>query len=334
MKASGFRFCRPAGIALILYSLATGVVVSGDRKSISNENEVVDAGGIHEATHESLETRSYHLLPRACTFGPRGTGARPKQILEFAGITFGAGSDAHFDSRSSLLTVRNTPEQFELIEAYIASLTQRGERQVAAIIEFIEVDVRILSDWIFENRLATDGTPLRKMLQNLVREGSARVVETSVINCRSGQRAKTESVSEFIYTSELEQQDLPESVNLMGDGRLQEAAVNVTAMEYRYVGVTTEVDAVIGADEVTLDLSLSPGLVAQGERTIWPNAEVNANSRQEMPGFHHSQIATQVTLLDGHYAFLGTLKTQKSGGDGSENKALAIFVRGDISRLP
>jgi len=235
-----------------------------------------------------------------------------------------------------MLIVRNTPDQLELVEAYLgfpSSIYSESVVNVTTIVEFIEVDARTLSDWIFENRLDSDGTVLRKMVQGLVRDGSARVVETSVIVGRSGQRAKTESVSQAIYTSELEQSELPESVILSSGSDIDESAVMATATEYRNLGITTEVDPVIGADDITLNINLSPSLIANDERTVWPNAEVDANSRQEMPTFYRSQITTQIALSDGHYAFLGTGKPQSPRLEGVDDSVLAIFVRGDISRV-
>ena len=323
-----------------LFYIGVVVVATGEPEG---DNESVDAkvagqstGGAElPETEGELLTNAYRVQP---TF-LKGAGGKlnlrgAKDVLERAGVTFGPGSSAVYQPAESLLIVRNTVDQLELIEAYIDSGCQPGhEKQVTVIVEFIEVDAGTLSDWTFANRLDSDGTPLRTMLQDLVRQGTARVVETSVIICRSGQRAKTESVSHVIYTSELEPPELPESVSLADGSKVAEGAVVVAATEPRNVGITTEVDAVIGADEVTLDISLAPSLIAEGERSVWPNADVDANSRQQMPGFYRSQITTQVTLKDGRYAFLGTGKPRTPSLDRVDDSVFAIFVRGDISRV-
>ncbi len=324
-----------ASLFLVVAGLAVGE--PGDEVAIDEAEIRGQASELPQAKEVQgpLYIHAYQVPP-TFLIGSDGTLnlKGPKNVLESAGVTFGPGASAVYEPTRSVLIVRNTLDQLELVEAYIdTGCNLVAEKQVTAIVEFIEVDARTLSDWTFENRLDTDGTPLRKMLQALVREGEARVVETSVIICRSGQRARTESVSEVTYTSELEQRELPESVSLSAGSEAEEGAVIGAATEYRNVGITTEVDAVIGADEITIDLNLAPSLIAVGEPTVWPNAEVDANSRQEMPSFYRSKITTQVTLKDGRYAFLGTSKPLTPSLEGVDHSVLAIFVRGDISRV-
>lgn len=74
-----------------------------------------------------------------------GGGAAPggrrnaKQILESAGITFGAGASAIYNATTSQLIVRNTQDQMELVEAYIESIVQGVEKQIYITSRFVEI---------------------------------------------------------------------------------------------------------------------------------------------------------------------------------------------------
>lgn len=74
-----------------------------------------------------------------------GGGAGPikrrnaKEILESAGITFGAGASAIYNPATSQLIVRNTQDQMELVEAYIDSIVQGVEKQIYITSRFVEI---------------------------------------------------------------------------------------------------------------------------------------------------------------------------------------------------
>ena len=62
-----------------------------------------------------------------------------REILEGAGITFGAGSSAIYNASTSQLIVRNTQDQMELVEAYIDSIIGGVEKQIYITSRFVEI---------------------------------------------------------------------------------------------------------------------------------------------------------------------------------------------------
>jgi len=140
---------------------------------------------------------------------------------------------------------------------------------------------------------------------------------------RSGQRAKIEVVREFIYPTEFDPPEIPERF-LGGSGGISSFPVTPTtptAFETRSVGVTMEVDPVIGNDGYTIDLNLAPevvefeGFINYGSpiRTsgIDGNGIVQAveltENRIEQPIFATRKVTTAVTIWDGQTVAIGGL---------------------------
>lgn len=86
--------------------------------------------------------------------------------------------------------------------------------QVHVIVEMIEVEHDDFSDWIQENPLKSDATDFRTSVQAWVKAKRAKVRETMVTLARSGQRAKTEAITEVIYPTEFDPGTLPANVTL------------------------------------------------------------------------------------------------------------------------
>lgn len=73
--------------------------------------------------------------------GAAGPSTRPtaKSILEKAGISFAGGASAIYNAATSQLIVRNTQDQMELVEAYIASIKEGVEKQIYITSRFVEI---------------------------------------------------------------------------------------------------------------------------------------------------------------------------------------------------
>ncbi len=258
----------------------------------------------------------------------------PQKALERLGITFGPGASAVYNASNLQLTMRNTAEQLDLIEAYVGHVDSQRDRQITVIVEMIEVEHADFSDWLFDNRIDTDGTPLRQWAQEKINDGDAAIIESAVVLARSGQRAKVESIHEFIYPTEFDPPVIPTEVELHDKAKAPITAVSPTAYETRNLGTTLEVDPVIGRDNSTIDLNLAPEMVELEGYTIWPHEDIDPLFKQRMPTFYAMRITTQVTVIDGHYVFLGTLRPLEGSVKGIEDPLVLAFVRADIGVAP
>ena len=259
----------------------------------------------------------------------------PKEILERAGVTFGVGAYAwafHGEGRGSILVVRNTPDQHELVEAYGCYPGPGVPLQMTVIVEHIEVDAAWLSRWILDHRLDRDGTPLREDVQQLVRAKKAKVADTSIVTMRSGQRARSESVWKIRYPGSGDPPEIPNSVKLETKTEAPVTSIGPTSFPGRDIGIFLEADAVIGANNTTIDLNLAPERILRDGETLWPLDDSDARFRHEKPTFFTGRVTTQVTLTDRHYVILGTVDPLESGLQGAKESKVLVFVRADIGR--
>ena len=174
--------------------------------------------------------------------------------------------------------------------------------------------------------LGNDGsvTALLRGLNN--KTGADQVVKKTVIT-RSGQSASVEVIREFIYPTEYEPPELPNSVGFLNNGdndnNLNIGAgttlgvfpvtpANPTAFDTEPVGCVLEVEPLVGQDRRTVELSVSPSLVEFdgfvnygspiqiGDTTITENTILQ-------PVFSRTRVNTSVVAYDGATVVLGGL---------------------------
>ena len=175
------------------------------------------------------------------------------------------------------------------------------------------------------------------------KKGTDLMSAPSVVT-RSGQRAKIEIIREFIYPTEFDPPEIPqEFANVGGGGGGGGGIVGIpalaggggggavnsfpvtpttpTAFETRNVGVTLEVDPVVGADGFTIDLNIAPeivefeGFVNYGSPITTGGTDANGNPTQvvltqnriEQPIFATRKVSTAVTIWDGQTVAIGGL---------------------------
>jgi hypothetical protein len=186
--------------------------------------------------------------------------------------------------------------------------------QLRIQLEWIEMDhetfTALLEDeesMKVQGRLSADAGPLRESVRKLVKEKDARMLETALVIARSGQRAKVESITEYIYPTEY---DAPGMIVPSGEAKTTATRFRYTpnpaAFETRNLGVTLEVDPVLGADNKTIDLNLAPEIVYLVDQETY--GEFDSESGEVdivMPTFYTMKTTTQITLIDGEYTILG-----------------------------
>lgn len=246
-------------------------------------------------------------------------------------LTVGTGSFAQDKKLENF--EKKVSEQIEkriIQEAREAAAAEPLPEGLMIICEFIEVEHVDFSDWLLENPITTDATPLRLEVQKWVKDGKGKIVHSAIVHARSGQRAKTEAIHEWIYPTEY---DPPEISTQGGSGIAGEnvTPANPTAFETRNVGVTLEVDPVVGADRQVIDLNLAPEIVMADENSEHGSRLGDLESVVEMPRFLASKITTQVSVRPGDYSFLGTSKLGKTQLQDAEDPILLFFVRCDLS---
>ena len=184
---------------------------------------------------------------------------------------------------------------------------------------------------------SSNNGPLRERMKKMMADDKAKLLETAIVIARSGQRAKAESIYEYIYPTEYDPPELPTRVGDLGKkgkeaGDFPMSPPNAVAFETRNVGTTLEVDPVLGADDRTVDLNLAPELVYPvGELIYGEYDSGKAKVVMKMPIFYSVRITTQVTLRVGEYLMIGSATPfeTESGLPDKERKIL-VFVKTDV----
>lgn len=254
-----------------------------------------------------------------------------ESVLTTAGLNFGIGSSAGFDPATMQLTITTSAAELTLAEAFFDEFWKgQSQKSLNCIFEMIEVDHDEFSDWLFENRLIGDDTPLRNEIQKWVKEKRATIIETAQIRARSGQRAKIEGVEEFIYPTEMDPPEIPNQVTLSGGAISPITAGTATAFETRNMGMTLEVDPVLGADNVTVDLNLSPELVKLKEYSEWGPDVQEKFFVTKLPTFYTIRTTSQIAVRDGRNTLLSTARPMEPNDPKRTNPLILSFVRVDV----
>ncbi|MAS96671.1 MAG: hypothetical protein CMO55_26065 [Verrucomicrobiales bacterium] len=245
----------------------------------------------------------------------------PLSILFFM-IHHGQSQDGA-DNQKKQLFVKGSPNASEATEV-----------ELGVLLEYFIVDHRTANRLVREHApKAADAAQLRDELEALLDSNEAELLETVWLLARSGQRAKTESITEVIYPTEY---DPPEIPNTFGGGAPVQAkdskdqaradlqavstlstvgseipitAATPTAFETRNTGVTLEVDPVLSSDNKFVDLNLAPEIVAHIDDIYFTREGREDSARGvdhiQMPLFYTMKTTTQMTAVPGNYNLIG-----------------------------
>jgi hypothetical protein len=171
---------------------------------------------------------------------------------------------------------------------------------------------------------------LRKQLQELVKKGEAKVMETMVVNARSGEKSLAESINEFIYPTEYEPPELPRSQEeevrqrRMMEGwwravpSLPFVPVN---FEVRNVGETLELSAEKEGHRFAAELLYNP------RSTPITTVVTPDGNPQEVgwPEFESLRVTSQ--LVPGDWELATVLTPKDAAGEPDIARKLLVFTR-------
>ncbi|MBP6603443.1 MAG: hypothetical protein KA250_16630 [Verrucomicrobiales bacterium] len=212
------------------------------------------------------------------------------------------------------------------------------EKLLRIQVEWIELDsaemTRLLQEKDLSHpplRQSSNAGPLRKSLQLLIEKGEATLVETAIVTACSGQRAKVESIQEFIYPTEY---DPPQILN-PEEGKGSKTLLilpQATAFETRNLGVTLEVDPILGADNRTIDLNLAPEITYLTGTESWgKHTSEGGEVEVKMPNIFTVKTTTQVTMIAGEYAFVSAMTPRDlTSGMTNPKRKIMLFLKTDL----
>ncbi|MFP6871920.1 MAG: Amuc_1098 family type IV pilus outer membrane protein [Verrucomicrobiales bacterium] len=273
--------------------------------NIANSDRVFGSGGTVGNQRPSMNSQDYPFVPPGGGENPVPTGQFPVTT----GLRF--GGDA----------VQNNAIDGLLNQQILTSTLSPGIFGIGGVLTDPQFQVVI------------------RALQQ--RKGTDLMTAPSIVT-RSGQRAKIEIIREFIYPTEFDPPEIPQDFgggnNFGGGGfgggfaglqpnfgqapnSFPVTPANPTAFEMRPVGVTLEVDPVVGADGFTIELNIAPevvefeGFINYGSPIQTgavdalgnPTTVVLTENRITQPVFSTRKLTTAVTIWDGQTVAIGGL---------------------------
>ncbi len=182
--------------------------------------------------------------------------------------------------------------------------------------------------------LFSDGQ-VQMIMRGLAQKKGTDLMTAPSVTAKSGQKATIEIIREFIYPTEYEPPELPNStggsfggggIGLGGLGGQSGGSFPVTpatptAFDTRNTGVTLEIEPTIGENDFVIDLRFVPeivefeGFINYGSPIQSPGTDALGNpvtsviteNRIEMPVFSARRVNTALTIYDGYTVAVGGL---------------------------
>lgn len=178
--------------------------------------------------------------------------------------------------------------------------------------------------------LFSDGQ-VQLIMRGLAQKKGTDLMTAPSITARSGEKALIEIIREFIYPTEYEPPELPNSIGGGGGagdlglggnaGIFPVTPATPTSFETRNTGVTLEIEPTIGGNDFVIDLRFAPdivefeGFVNYGSPIQSPATDFLGNpttvtiteNRIEMPVFSSRRVTTALTIYDGYTVAVGGL---------------------------
>jgi hypothetical protein len=171
----------------------------------------------------------------------------------------------------------------------------------------------------------------------LVRQGKAKVVETCVLVCRSGNKATTESIREEIFPTEypgdLQWNVPPTPEQLASVPPTNPMLRNIMAFETRNAGVTFEIEPTVNWDERIIDLRLAPEFVTRVRLDTWmDHKDPWGDASIRMPAYETWRTAHALTLPPGKFELVSVISPKPRAPVPAVSRKILVFVRADIVR--
>jgi Flp pilus assembly secretin CpaC len=163
-------------------------------------------------------------------------------------------------------------------------------------------------------------------VEKLVKDGKGKLAGSISVCTKSGQRATSESVQEFLYPTEFnEVKGRQPSSPPVPAGLTGVDVPTAKVFEMRPVGLRLEVDPVLSADASMIDLNLAPEAVIHlGDKaTSTLPHETGERDLQLMPRFYSMKNTTAVALRPGGTVLCGM--NTPPNEDGTPNMALRVL---------
>jgi hypothetical protein len=270
-------------------------------------------------------------------------------ILRARGIVFPEGSSASFIPTTNELVVRNTPENLHKLEDFLESIRDQVPVTIAFTFNIVQGEAAAMRQIEANTAAIANHTEVWRKIEAEAAQGRIKILRTTWIEGKSGQRVKAQSGDEHIFFTEMKISSLcaaekPKNTSSDGKAATPPNATTSAGMptyapsfDMALVGTQIEVDPVIGPDGKTVDVNFSiehdtaPPTLHQE-----PIPAAGDVMRVDAPGtdFHKSRLTSAVTLTGGMTRLLGIWKPETlPEGEKNTDVLQAGFMKVDIIKV-
>ncbi len=276
---------------------------------------------------------------------PRGGSAEPlltvrmtvQDILKAEGISFPPGSSATYNKAKGELLVRNTRENMALVKAYLDSIIWDYPSVLQLRLHVVEAGSALVRRLGRESLAVTDHRAALEALLAEVAAGRGRVVETAMIEAKSGQRCLVKSGASYMHLDPnlSAQVSVPKSEKatvVVADAGTPEL---IASSEWKPLGLEWEIDPTLGGDGYTVDLLMAVKRQSKPPTERFAAPEDGDAQRIDAPtvSFHPLELNTAFTTVSGMKRLIGIW--QPVSGEGTLNQEVmqAVFVEARVVAL-
>lgn len=199
--------------------------------------------------------------------------------------------------------------------------------QYRVSLQFIELPHTALTEMLASNQ--KNGQILHEKAMALSKTGQGKILESSMVVCRSGQRAAVESTREVIFPTEYAP---PGSTPYVGPKH--PALRHLYAFEPRNTGVTFQVEATTSSYGM-VELRFAPEIVTQVRLETWmEHVDEWGDASMRTPIFECLRLGTSITLKPGKFEFVSALTPKMNAQGPVVLRKILVFVRADLLTSP
>lgn len=202
---------------------------------------------------------------------------------------------------------------------------QDAPRHIRMYFQWIEMSHPLLTEMMSGEKKS--GTALHAAAFAYVKEGKAKIVNTDIVVCKSGQRSNIESIREEIFPTEYSP---PGSVGepyppVVPDIR------SITSFETRNTGVMIEVEPTLGNDDSIIDLRLNAEIVAPGRLVTWmEHKDQWGDASVRMPFYETWRVQTSLSIANGKFELAHVISPKPTQPTPFVQTKILLFVRADV----
>jgi hypothetical protein len=224
---------------------------------------------------------------------------------------------------------------FALLLSGWCAANQAQPKQFRISLQLIEVPHPVLTELLGGEE--TGGPALHGKCLALAKEGRAKILDSSMVICRSGQRASLETIREEIYPTEASNEGLdavrppvtPKLLSRPFDG------IFGGNFETRNTGATFEVEATTGLESRVIDLRFVHEFITPVRLETWmEDRDQFGDASIRMPVFGTWRVHTSLSVVPGKFELASVISPRPKAPVPAVSRKILVFVRADIVPVP